>query len=229
MATKILFILFYLLIFPQSKDPDKILENVKEEFGKVEDYVVDVSIKVDIPFLKMPERKARIFYKKPDKYYIDSEGFALLPKEGMNFSLLTLLNSEHSALYEGEENINGINAALIKIIPLDENRDVLRSTLWIDASRNIILKAESYLKQAGIITIEFDYLKTSEGFYLPSQMTFIINAPRMFFSSRLNKGPFKDNSEKEDSVKTEEGKVYITYSNYKVNKGLKDDIFEKKD
>jgi hypothetical protein len=62
------------------------------EFEKIDDYQVDVRIKVDVDFLKMPEREATIYYKKPDKFHIDSENFAMLPKSGLNFSPLGFLN-----------------------------------------------------------------------------------------------------------------------------------------
>ena len=65
---------------------EAILEKVRLEFEKIEDYQVDVKIKVDVDFLKMPDREATIFYKKPDKFHIDSENFAMLPKSGLNFS-----------------------------------------------------------------------------------------------------------------------------------------------
>jgi outer membrane lipoprotein-sorting protein len=44
------------VVFTQKKDPEAILEKVKLEFEKIDDYQVDVRIKVDVDFLKMPER-----------------------------------------------------------------------------------------------------------------------------------------------------------------------------
>ena len=77
---------FASVIIGQAKDPDTLVAMVKNEFDKIEDYEVDVVIKIDINFLKVPESKAKIFFKKPDKVRLKSEGFALLPKEGLNFS-----------------------------------------------------------------------------------------------------------------------------------------------
>ena len=66
MSKKILplVLLFSILAFSQSKNPDSILDRVKEEFNKIDDYSVDVKIKVDVDFLKMPDREAKIFFKK---------------------------------------------------------------------------------------------------------------------------------------------------------------------
>ena len=38
-------------LFAQKPDPEVILENVKKEFEKIDDYQVDVRIKVDVEFL----------------------------------------------------------------------------------------------------------------------------------------------------------------------------------
>ena len=85
--------------FAQSKDPDEILKNVITNFNKVNDYVVDVNIKVDVDFLKVPETKAKIYFKQPDKVHLEAEGFAMLPKNGMEFSPSSLLKKAlHSNL-----------------------------------------------------------------------------------------------------------------------------------
>lgn len=77
--------------FSQSKDPNKIINDVVTEFNRVKDYVVDVNIKIDVEFLKVPETKAKIYFKQPDKVHLDAEGFAMLPKNGMEFSPSSLI------------------------------------------------------------------------------------------------------------------------------------------
>ena len=54
----------------QKKDPEQILQKVKTEFNKIEDYTVDVKVKLDVDFLKMPDREAKVYFKKPDKIEI---------------------------------------------------------------------------------------------------------------------------------------------------------------
>ena len=217
-------------IFPQVKNPETILEKVKSEFEKIEDYQVDVKIKVDVYFLKMPDRQAKIFYKKPDKFNIESEGFALLPKEGFSFSPLSLLNSKYTLFYERDDTINGIVTSVIKVIPLEGSSDVILSTLWIDTKRNIIMKIESSRKPTGNYSIDFDYLKTSEGFYLPSSMVFSFTIDKSVMPRGFN---IETDSETRktvsDSVKTKKGTVYLDYSNYIINKGIPDEVFNKKD
>ena len=100
-------ILFILVLtscsFSQSKDPDIILNNVKEKFNRIKDYEVNIRIKVDVDFIKAPDSEAKIYFKQPDKIHFESENFALLPREGVNFSPMAFLKGNHTALYEKED------------------------------------------------------------------------------------------------------------------------------
>ena len=215
--------------FPQKKDPEAILEKVKLEFEKIDDYQVDVKIKVDVDFLKMPEREATIFYKKPDKFHIDSENFAMLPKSGLNFTPLGFLNYKYSAFYEREDTIDEIRTSVIKVIPLEGDADVILSTFWVDTKRNLILKVESSRKPQGSYIIDLKYLKTSENFWLPSSMVFSFTVDRSLIPRFDATEDTESNKNSKDSEKEETGKVYLNYSNYKVNIGLSDELFDKKD
>jgi len=221
--------LFSLVGFSQSKDPEAILNKVKAEFSKIEDYTVDVKVKVDVDFLKMPDREAKIYYKQPNKIHIQSEGFAMLPKEGLNFSPLSLLNSNYTSFYVREDTLNRIVTSVIKVIPLDGRSDVILSTLWVDTKRDLILKVESSRKPEGTFTIDMDYLKTEKGFWLPSSLVFTFSIDRSILPRKFNFDTDSDlKKAMEDSTKVKAGKVFIDYSNYKVNTGLSDEIFTQK-
>ena len=221
--------LFSMVGFSQSKDPEAILNKVKAEFSKIEDYTVDVKVKVDVDFLKMPDREAKIYYKQPDKIHIQSEGFAMLPKEGLNFSPLSLLNSNFTSFYVREDTLNRIVTSVIKVIPLDGRSDVILSTLWVDIKRDLILKVESSRKPEGTFTIDMDYLKTEKGFWLPSSLVFTFSIDRSILPRKFNFDTDSDlKKAMEDSTKVQTGKVFIDYSNYKVNTGLSDEIFTQK-
>jgi len=222
----LLFVIFFSsVVYLQPKDPDVILERVKKEFEKIEDYQVDVKVKVDIDFLKMPDREATIYYKKPDKFHIDSENFAMLPKSGLNFSPFGFLNYKYSSFYVKEDTINGILTSVIKVIPLELDVDVILSTFWIDTNRNIILKVESSRKPQGTYTIDLNYFKIKNGFWLPSSMVFSFTIESGLYPGKVKKD-MKNNEAKNDSNNKETGKVYLSYSDYKVNIGLPDTIFK---
>ena len=214
------------LTYPQSKDPDLILKKVIESFSKVKDYEVDVQVKVDVDFIKVHDTKAKIYFKQPDKINFESDGFAMLPKEGINFSPMSFLKKNYTALYQKEDFLDGHPVSVIKIIPSSEQSDIVLTTLWVDQSHNIIRKVESTTKTNGTFTIDLKYDEGKKDLYLPNYMVFGFNIDKM----NLPKA-FSGQAERESRKnigKTTSGKVYITYSNYKVNIGLSDKIFEKK-
>ncbi len=226
-------VLFWLLIFipaisllAQKKDPDEILNKVKETFAKVKDYQVDVHIKVDVDFLKAPESDATIYFKQPDKLHVESEKFVLLPKKGLSFFPLSIFNGNYTALYAGEDTVRGVPTSIVKVIPLREESEIVLSTLWIDTERNIILKIISTVKPSGTFTIDFYYDGMQDEFLLPNSMVFTFTIDRIQLPRGMD-GTI-DSDERDDKNQSERstGKVYLTYSNYRINKGLPDELFE---
>jgi outer membrane lipoprotein-sorting protein len=210
---------------PQEKDPDQILDEVKKTFNQVEDYVVDVNIKVDVDFIKVPETQATIYYKQPDKVHLESKSFAMLPREGLDFSPIGLLKEKYTAIYEKEDTVSGNKTDVVKVIPLGDESNVVLTTLWIDEAKHFIRKVQSTLKIGGTFSIELKYDNPRMNYPLPSSMIFTFNIERL----NLPKGMAGElNKNKSNDEKKTTGKVYITYSNYKVNKDIPDSVFEEK-
>ena len=230
--SRLKFIFLFLMIFfsvseffPQSKDPDEILDRVKEAFKLIEDYEVDIQIKIDVDFLKVPDSEAKLYFKQPDRIHVESEKFALLPRQGLDFSPLGLLSGKYTALYEREDTIRDLPTSVVKIIPLGNDNDIILSTFWVDQSRDLIIRMESTKKPTGTFTIDFTYEKYDDIYELPSQMEFTFTVDRMMFPRRMDgQSDADDDSDKKSNNTT--GKVYITYANYKVNQGLPEELFE---
>lgn len=223
-----LFLLFANIVIAQSKDPNEIINKVITNFNKVNDYLVDVNIKVDVEFIKVPETKAKIYFKQPDKVHLESEGFAMLPKNGLEFSPSSLLKKDYTAIYEQDVNLNGLKTSIVKIIPLGDQGDVILSTLWIDQKNNVIQKVESTTKTNGTFSIDFTYGADIK-YPLPSKLVFSFNVDKMNIPATISG---ETNSEKQDKKKKNsdsrtKGQVIVNYSNYIVNKGVSDSIFEK--
>lgn len=223
----VIFLLITQITFTQSKDPNEILKGVIKNFDRVQDYVVDVNIKVDVQSIKVPETKAKIYFKQPDKVHLESEGFAMLPKDGMQFSPSALLKNDYTAIYEKDVDLSGIKTSIVKIIPSGDRSEVILSTLWIDQSKKIIRKVESTTKSNGTFTIDFTYDDITK-FPLPSQIVFFFNLDKMNLPSANKDSESDKNKKKRGLDSTTKGKVVVKYSNYVVNKGVEDSIFEQK-
>jgi outer membrane lipoprotein-sorting protein len=215
--------------YSQTNDPDVILKKVVDSFNRVLDYEVNVKIKVDVDFLKAPDTEAKIYFKQPDKVHFESETFALLPREGFDFSPSTLLKKKYTAFYEREDTIDNFRTAVVKVIPLGETDDVILSTLWVDQAKNVIRKVESTTKTKGTFAIELKYDQANFNYPLPSLMIFSFNIDKtnipMGFSGDMSP---ESKERKKDNKPTTAGKVYVSYSSYKVNIGIPDKVFEEK-
>jgi outer membrane lipoprotein-sorting protein len=212
--------------FAQTKDPAKILDAVKQKFDLVHNYEADVNIHVDINFIKMPDRKAKIYFKQPDKMKFHSDGFALLPKQGFNFSPVQLLKGDYNSIFVRVDQINGKKLDVIKIIPNSDSSDVVLSTLWIDETEKVIQKVETVGKKSGNISIDFKYIPNQT---LPTEVKFTFNlgdAP----TAAATQHPDQNNAAavKPMARGPIKGTATLTYSNYKINQGIPDNIFDEK-
>ncbi|HEX2867094.1 MAG TPA: hypothetical protein VHO03_08625 [Ignavibacteriales bacterium] len=222
--TLLLLIIFSAALYAQNQDAARLLEKVKQKFSKVNDYEVKAHIKVDVSFIKVPEMDAKIYFKKPDKMKLDAEGFAMLPKQAFNFSPDRLFKGDYSAIYVKQDNLGGSPVDVVKVIPNDPNSEIVLSTLWIDRSKDVIRKVESTPRRGGSFEITFNY-NNNFNYPLPSQVLFSFDTPN---APRGMNGPGSQQQQKTKTDKPRRGSVMVTYSDYKVNKGLPDSIFSEK-
>lgn len=211
------------LNYGQQKDPLKILNAVKERFELIRDYEVDAEIKFDITSVKMPDSKIKIYFKQPDKFKIQSEGFVMLPKQGLNFSPSQLMKGDFTAIYVRSEILNNKKCDVVKIIPNSDTTDIILSTLWIDSFENVIRKIETTTKKTGTVRIELTYEKENIGLPSNIKFTFGMNEPQNMKKPQQQKENFGQGLRQSHS-----GVVTVTYSNYKINKGIPDSIFNEK-
>ncbi len=231
MRLLISFVLMLLQIgFSQSKDAENILNSIVTNFNRVKDYTADINIKVDVEFLKVPDTKAKIYFKQPDKTHLEAEGFAMLPKKGMDFSPSSLIQKEHTSIYERDVDLNGFNTSVIKIIPLGDYGDVLLTTFWIDQKAKLIRKVESATKTNGTFTVDFTY-NDKLNYPLPEKIVFSFNTDKMDLPTEITSDASLPDSNIKGKRKSKDsrtrGIVTVNYSNYVINKGIPDSIFEK--
>ncbi|AFH48663.1 Hypothetical protein IALB_0951 [Ignavibacterium album JCM 16511] len=214
-------------IFPQQKIADELINSVITNFNRVKDYEVDVEIKVDVDFLKVPDAKAKIYFKQPDKIRLKSEGFALLPKEGLDFSPASLAKKDYTAIYERDVMLNGKKVSVVKVIPVGEQSNIILSTLWIDPVDKVIRKVESTTKMNGTFTIELTYDESFK-YPLPEKMVFSFNIDKLNLPKAFSTDGNPPSKKKRLPDAPTKGNVFVQYSNYKVNIGIPDSVFEEK-
>lgn len=136
---------------------DGLVAALKARLDGVRTYTADVRIAVDIPFLKAPEQKARIFFEAPDRTAVQSDGFAMIPKQGADMSAARVLSMPHTAVLVGTATFQGTAMQKVRIIPNDDDADIKVATLWVDTTLMVVRKVESTTKTNGTIVAELVY------------------------------------------------------------------------
>ena len=212
----------------QGQDADKLIRDVRAKLDQVKDYKATGKLKTDVAFLKIPVSNVQVYYKKPNRFKVKKDGgISLLPKNGVSVNLNSLLMADdYTAVPAGESVLNGVTVKIIKLLPLNDNGDVVLTTMYIDEKKLLIQKAVTTTRDNGTYDMQMSYGKF-EKYGLPDKVIFSFNTK----DYKLPKGvTFEyDAGEtaktQEDKLKNKKGKVEILYENYLINKGVDDSIF----
>jgi outer membrane lipoprotein-sorting protein len=212
-----------------AQDVTALVNKVKAKLDLVKDYKAVGRLKTDVAFLKIPVSKVNVFYKNPDRFKIKKDGgISLLPKGGVSINLGSLMTSgQFVAVPAGEATIGSSLYTIVKLLPLQENGDVVLTTMYIDDKNLLIKKATTTTKENGTYEMEMTYGKYAS-LGLPDKVVFSFNTK----DYKLPKGvTFEyDSGEKqrsiEDKAKNKKGKVEIIYNSYSINQGIPDSVFE---
>ncbi len=206
----------------------ELVKQVKAKLDKVTDYKAEGKMKIDVSFIKAPNSKVNIYYKKPDKFKVIKDGgISILPKGGVSINLNSIISTDNYAVVPaGEATIGNTKVKLIKLLPLDENSDVVLTTMYIDDKNLLIRKSLVTTRESGTYEMEMSYGKYSE-WGLPDKIIFSFNTR----DYKLPKGvTFEYNNGKNrkngEGLKNKKGKVEITYNTYNINKGIPENIFK---
>ncbi|MBL7709902.1 MAG: hypothetical protein JNJ86_12575 [Chitinophagaceae bacterium] len=226
MLTVIPFLTGYRL---KTSTPEEVIASVRAKLDKVNDYEASGKMKTNVIFIKAPIAKVKVYFKKPNKLRINNEsGISFIPKGSVNINLSNIfLNGTTSFDIIDVGNEAGTNLRIIKLLPKDENSDVVLSTLYIDESQSLIKKAKTTTKDNGTYELDMTYGKYAE-YGLADKVIFSFNTK----DYKLPKGitfDYDDGSKKEqdpNKLKNKKGKVEIVYSSYSINKGVSDTVFQ---
>ena len=210
-----------------AQTPEELIGKIKAKLEMVNDYTAKGKLKTNVVFIKAPIASVKVYYKKPDKMKIVNEkGISFRPKGSVNINLAKFLSGagNYEIVDAGKEANSGLR--ILKLLPTDENSDIVLSTLYIDEKAGLTLRAKNTTRDNGTYELEMSYGKYAM-FGLPDKVIFSFNTK----DYKLPKGvtfDYDDGAEKkqEDNLKNKKGKVEIIYSEYQINKGVDDALFK---
>lgn len=185
----------------------EMVERALRATEEITDYIADVTVTVDSPDLHIPRRTARVWYKRPDKVHVESDGIIVMPRDALLMGNLARHIKEYAqADFNGAGILDGRPVQCIKLTPLDAGPGTGRVLLWIDSERYLLLKSEIWRGGAMMLSVRFAHTRVS-GHWMPARIVAEMAAGAVTGRDRG-------------------GRIEMTFSNYRVNTGIPDSIFE---
>lgn len=203
---------------PSILSGDEILSRIEANFSGIEDYTVDLDVAVDLDRLKVPRMRATMYFKSPDKTRFVSEGFALLPKEGLGFTPGSL-RSRFTV-----EDIRPDSAGVkLMVAPRNDRTRLRKIFLTVDTTRWTVHAMAVPQFDGRRMDAQFDYRRT-QGHWLPERLQVTFRADTTEHDPPDPFGQFPTNPR--PSQIPRQGTITVRYEEYKLNSGLKNELFE---
>jgi hypothetical protein len=174
----------------------------------------------------IPPMDVKVYFKQPDKVFIKSDGFAMLPREGILQNPGKFNQENFYMELTGQEIIDSVQTYKLELIPRNEETMARKIKLWIDSEKWTIKRLESTTWQGQKTKINFIYEKIQDKYWLPVRTIADISLSGFVGFGQMME---MQKDRELDSKKERTGKLVIHFSNYKINKGLSDSIFEQSD
>jgi outer membrane lipoprotein-sorting protein len=216
----------------KATEADKLFYALRTKILSVKDYTADVRMKIDINRMKIPQLKGTLYFKSPDKLRLERKGgLSILPKKNINLTLCNLMPSGNVTVIDmGSGTLEGKKVRIIKVIPEDEQSNIILAKLWIDEANMLILKTETTSRNDGTIAMDLTFGKYAS-YALPDRVTISMDVK----DYKLPKGITMDYNDvptppkpagEDKKGKTKKGTIQISYLSYNINKGIPDERFK---
>jgi len=209
--TLFIFLLFTTqVVFAQQIDRD--LLRVKKRMDSVKQFSASLVLDLDVPFIKMPTKTAKITYAIGKKMLFSSKDFVMLPKRGLDFSLSEIFKYPFITVDRGFEKRNGRTLKVINIIPTTNQSDLALATMYMDTKATRVVESEINTRKEGSYTLLMNYAGLKD--ILPSyvEATFAIERLKIPLNF-MGKGTTIDRK-KMRSMETKTGKIKMKIKDY---------------
>ena len=205
---------------------DEILAKVVKGFEGVNDFSAVIDAEIHMERMQIPKMHADLFFKKPDKVHFSSKGFLLVPREG--FALNPAVLQEHYLTTSAEQDTaDGKNLFKLLLTAKDSKTRLRTLSVWVDPINWTIAKIETMPYEGRTLSMLFTYEYQQEKFWLPSKLI-VLFASESDKTQKDASTPIDNQLEALQRSVPRSGTVTVVYSNYSINIGLSDELFEKK-
>ena len=229
------------LLFCNDEQVNRYVKETNDKFNSIEDYQVQMVVKLDVPAFRMPKKRYKVFYKKPDKIKVKARGFGILPKTGLftspNDNFDNLENLKLTS-YKDPENIHDImiiGDLIVDSLKLEMPNEYSRLAfdpiveVKIDTLNWVIKNVTTKLDTLKLFQIDNFYDMYDEKYYMPKQsiVKYFIKDKKFFNWLNKDAGNIIGKDAAIPSANSVvEGTITVDYKKYKINKGIKDKVFD---
>jgi hypothetical protein len=214
-------------------DPGQVFAGIVKPYRNLNDYTAKISAKVLMPTIRIPDFSAVLYFKRPDRFHIETKSFAPIPRNSGVFNPLQFDPEKNRITYLKSENLAQTQTDVYHVEPLDAKSRVRYYQVWIGGVPGRILQVE-YLSFGGTKgLVKLSYRTVSRGpetWLLPGNVRIHLTFPEAetpsdgsSFSTSDN--PISGGMRRLDEV-SGEGDIDISYSDWQVNTGLEESLFK---
>ena len=211
--TIVIFLLFSAQ-FVQGQQIDQDLLRIKKRMDSVKQFSASLILDLDVPFIKMPTKTAKVNYVIGQKMKFASDDFVMLPKRGLDFSLSEIFKYPFITVDRGSEKRNGRVIKVINIIPTTNQSDLALATIYMDTKAVRVVQSEINTRKEGSYTLMMNYAQLKDILPAYVEATFAVEKLKIPLNF-MGKGTSIDRK-KMRSMETKTGKIKMRITNYNI-------------
>ncbi|MEN9685378.1 MAG: hypothetical protein RLZZ28_1164 [Bacteroidota bacterium] len=206
----LLLVSFFSALQAQNIDPD--LLRVKQRLDSIQQFSADLKLDVDINFIHMPTKYAKMNYSQGKPVKFSSTDFVMIPKRGLDFSMNRLFEYAFITVPRGEETRKGVRYKAVNIIPTDKRADFSIALVLLDIPNNRVAETEINTKKDGTYNLILNYEKKTS--LLPNlvEVGFEIEKLKIPLNFMGKDTDIDRKKMRAEGMKT--GKIFLAISNY---------------
>jgi outer membrane lipoprotein-sorting protein len=198
-----------------------ILDRVASQVRDVRDYAVTLDVTTNIERMSVPPMKATMYFKKPDRVHFEAKGFAVLPREGLTLNP-ALLSERFVVESVSPDTLSGKDVLRLAMRPRSDQARTRRMYLFVDPQRWTPEKFTTSGIDGRAMSATFTHARVGE-FWLPSTLLVqFSDAPDTAAVPQWEQNIPGAGGR----MSFRGGTIEVKYSDYRVNAGLDDAIFE---
>jgi len=218
----------------QAPDALQVFTELLKPYGNLNDYTVKIHAKVAMPTIRIPDFSAVLYFKKPDRFHVETRSFAPIPRNSGVFNPFQFDPAKNRIAYERTERLNGTVMDVFRVEPLESKSLIRFYHVRVGGNPQRIMQVESLSVKGTKGQVKLTYRNVEQGLEkwpMPEKIQIHLtfpeganNADAAFFSARDN--PVSSGMRRLEDV-SGEGDIVISYSEWRINSGLDDRLFKK--